>query len=63
LKPRSYTDMLLEQYGEIALIRQRCEALIAGIYIWPTGLAQSESDPAIIMEALPVPDRALPHTG
>jgi hypothetical protein len=55
--------MLLEQYGEIALIRQRCEALIAGIYIWPTGLAQSESDPAIIMEALPVPDRALPHTG
>jgi len=60
---RSQADALHDRNEEIAILRQRCEALIARICIAEGNAQRLGIDPVELWKPLAMPDRSVSHAG
>ena len=60
---RSHADALQQRDQEIALLRQRCERLIAQICMAEGNAQRLGIDPTELWKPLPVPDRSVSRAG
>ena len=60
---RSHADALHDRDQEIALLRQRCEGLVAQICLAEGNAQRLAIDPIELWKPLPVPDRSVSRAG
>ncbi len=60
---RSHIDALRDRDKEIAILRQRCEALVARVCLAEGNAQRLGIDPVELWRSLAMPDRSVSHAG